>query len=88
LASPKWSKDLNTPTSSLKCGDMNGSTSTDKKLKYKDFVVNEVSESSFDSSEARSQDIQPTKKQSKLQVLFFRSILQVEFSHVYSLCNI
>jgi hypothetical protein len=31
LASPKWSKHLNTSTNSLKCGDMNGSTSTDKK---------------------------------------------------------
>jgi hypothetical protein len=66
LASPKWSKHLNTPTSSLKCGDMNGSTSTDKKSKSKDFVATEVNELSYESSEARSQDIQPTKKQSKL----------------------
>jgi hypothetical protein len=52
LASPKWSKHLNTPTCSLKCGDMNGFTTTNKKLK--DFVANEVSESSSESSEARS----------------------------------
>jgi hypothetical protein len=41
---------------------MNGFTSIDKKSKSKDFVAIEVNES----SEARSQDIQPTKKQSKL----------------------
>ncbi len=88
LASPKSCKHLNTPTSSLKCGDMNGSTSTNKKSTDKDSDANEVSESNSKSNEARSQDIQPTNKQSKLQVFFFRSILEVEFSHVYSLCNI
>ncbi len=51
LTSPKWSKRLNTPTSSLKCGDMSGSTSTNKKSKDNFFVANEVSESSFESSE-------------------------------------
>ncbi len=45
---------------------MNGSTSTDKKSKSKDFVATEVNELSYESSEARSQDIQPIKKQSKL----------------------
>jgi len=44
LASPKWSKHLNTPTSNLKCGDMSGSTSTDKKSKDKDFVATKVNE--------------------------------------------
>jgi hypothetical protein len=88
LAPPKRSKCLNTLTGSLKCGDMSGSTSTDNKSKNKDFVANEVNESNSESSEVTSQDIQPTKKQSKLQVFFFRSILQVEFNHVYSLCNI
>ncbi len=88
LASPKWNKHLNTPTSNLKCGDMNGFTSIDKKSKDKYFVATEVNEFSYESNEVKSQDIQPTKKQSKLQVFFFRSILQVEFSHVYSLCNI
>jgi hypothetical protein len=29
LASPKWSKHLNTPKSNLKCGDMSGSTLID-----------------------------------------------------------
>jgi len=52
----------------LKCGDTSGSTSTDNKSKDKDFVASEVNESSFESSEATSQDIQLTKKQSKLQV--------------------
>jgi hypothetical protein len=47
LASPKWSKHLNTATSSLKCGDMSGSTSTNKKSKDKFFVANEVSESTL-----------------------------------------
>jgi transcription antitermination factor NusG len=61
---------------------------TNNKSKDKDFVASEVNESSFESSEATSQDIQSTRKQSKLQVFFFKSILQVEFSHVYSLCNI
>jgi hypothetical protein len=75
LASPQWSKHLNTPTSNLKYGDMSGSTSTDKKSKDKDFVAIEVNEFNYESSEAKSQDIQPTKKQSKLQVFFFRSIL-------------
>jgi hypothetical protein len=51
LASPKWSKHLKTPTSSLKCGDMIGSTSIDKKSKDKDFVANEVSESNYESNE-------------------------------------
>jgi hypothetical protein len=88
LAPPRRNKHLNTPTNNLKCGDMNGSTSIDNKSKDKKFVANEVNESSFESSEVTSQDIQPTKKQSKLQVFFLKSILQVEFSHVYSLCNI
>ncbi len=66
LAPPRWSKCLNTTTSSLKCGDMSGSTSADNKLEDKHFVANEVSESSSESSEVTSQDIQPTKKQSKL----------------------
>ncbi len=66
LAPPRRSKHLNTPTSSLKCGDMSGSTSIDNKSKDKDFVANEISESSSESSEATSQDTQPTKKQSKL----------------------
>ncbi len=88
LAPPRWSKCLNTPISSLKCGDTSGSTSTNSKSKDKDFVASEVNESSFESNETTSQDIQLTKNQSKHQVLFFRSILQVEFSHVYSLCNI
>jgi hypothetical protein len=54
---------------------MSGSTSTNNKSKDKIFVANEVSESSFESSEVTSQDIQPMKKQSKLQIFFFRSIL-------------
>jgi hypothetical protein len=45
---------------------MSGSTSADNKLEDKHFVANEVSESSSESSEVTSQDIQPTKKQSKL----------------------
>jgi hypothetical protein len=45
---------------------MSGSTSIDNKSKDKDFVANEISESSSESSEATSQDTQPTKKQSKL----------------------
>jgi hypothetical protein len=36
---------------------MSGSTSTDNKSKDKDFVTNEVSESSSKSSEVTSQDI-------------------------------
>jgi hypothetical protein len=67
---------------------MSGSTSIDKKSKDINFVATKVNEFSYESNEAKSQDIQPTKKQSKLQVFFFRSILQVEFSHVYSLCSI
>ncbi len=59
-------RNLNTPTSSFKCGDMSGSTSTNNKSKDKEFVASEVNESSSESSEATSQDIQPTKKQSKL----------------------
>jgi len=66
LAPPKRIKHLNTPTSGLKCDDMNGSTSTDNKSKDKNFVASEVNEFSYESSEATSQDIQPTKKQSKL----------------------
>jgi hypothetical protein len=88
LAPPRQNKHLNTPTSSLKCGDMSGCTSTDNKSKDNFFVASEVNEFSYESSEATSQDIQPTKKQSKLQVFFFKSILQIEFNHVYSLCNI
>jgi hypothetical protein len=45
---------------------MSGSTSTNNKSKDKEFVASEVNESSSESSEATSQDIQPTKKQSKL----------------------
>jgi len=62
LAPPKRRKCLNTLTCSLKCGDMSGSTSTENKSKNKDFVANEVNESNSESSEATSQDIQPTKK--------------------------
>jgi hypothetical protein len=45
---------------------MSGSTSTNNKSKDKEFVASEVNESSSESSVATSQDIQPTKKQSKL----------------------
>jgi hypothetical protein len=45
---------------------MNGSTSAENKLEDKHFVASEVNESSSKSSEVTSQDIQPTKKQSKL----------------------
>jgi hypothetical protein len=61
LTPPNRSKHLNTPTSNLKCGDMSGSTSTNYKSKDNIFVANEVSEFSFESNEATSQDLQPTK---------------------------
>ncbi len=42
---------------------MSGSTLTNNKSKGKDFVASEVNESSSESSQATSQDTQPTKKQ-------------------------
>jgi hypothetical protein len=66
---------------------MTRSTSIDKKSKDKDFVANEVSESSSESNEVITR-YTTNKETIQNSSFFLRSILQVEFSHVYSLCNI
>jgi hypothetical protein len=84
----RQNKHLNTPTSSLKCGDTNGSTSTNNKSKYNNFVASEVNESILNQVKLHHKIYNQQISNPSFMFFFPRSILQVEFNHVYSFCNI